>query len=247
MDRGDGPGTIVQRILLADAYCFSKKYKLKGVLSVKNKHYWHRETFYRRISNFFNMSLCGINNKKEAEPGSIIIDAETILIKVQKNIDDFCTLDWKKDVTYRIRESGWSKNLSIHIRRGDVNSKNHPGRYLDDEVYVKIMKKIMKENESFSISLHSQKPFNGDLKQYTKTFGKKLTIHLDSTWKSHNEDDLNKMLDSILKDWKIMINSGILVTSKSSFSYTPALLNINEVHYIPFWHPKLKYWIIEKE
>lgn len=248
MYRGDGPGTIIQRILLADAYCFYNKDELGGVLSDIKRSYWHQDTFYERVNMFFNMSLRKIDKKDQIIDGGKLFDAEDILKIVQKNIDKYCTDEWKKDVTKRIIDKKWKNNLSVHIRRGDVNKKNHPGRYLDDNVYISIIKNIIVDKPDLTISLHSQKPFNGNLREYKKCIAdSKMTIHLDTTTKSNNRDGMNKMMDSILKDWKIMINSGVLLTSKSSFSYVPALLNINEVHYIPFWHPKLKNWITEKE
>jgi hypothetical protein len=248
MYRGDGPGTIIQRILLADAYCFYNKDELGGVLSDKKRSYWHQDVFYKRVNMFFNMSLKKIDRKDQIVKEEKLFDAECILKIVEKNIDKYCTDDWKKDVTKRVIDEKWKNNLSVHIRRGDVNIKNHPGRYLDDSVYISIIKKIISVKPGLTISLHSQKPFNGDLMEYKKNIkNSEITIHLDNTDKSSNGQGMSKMMDSILKDWKIMINSKVLLTSKSSFSYVPALLNTNEIHYIPFWHPKLKSWIDEKE
>ena len=41
-----------------------------------------------------------------------------------------------------------------------------------------------------------------------------------------------------------MVNSDILVTSASSFSYIAAFLNEGEIYYKKFWHPPMEKWIV---
>ena len=41
-----------------------------------------------------------------------------------------------------------------------------------------------------------------------------------------------------------MVNSNILVTSASSFSYIAAFLNEGEIYYKKFWHPPMEKWIV---
>ena len=76
---------------------------------------------------------------------------------------------------------------------------------------------------------------------------KKIKIHSQgdefnfSNFKGYNIDiSLNKPIEETFTD---LVNSDILVISKSSFSYTAGLLCDGIVYYLPFWHKPKKTWI----
>ena len=49
------------------------------------------------------------------------------------------------------------------------------------------------------------------------------------------------------KTWEIMIDSDILIMSKSSFSWVPAMYNQNLVIYPECWLKKLPKWVNSKD
>ena len=50
--------------------------------------------------------------------------------------------------------------------------------------------------------------------------------------------------DNIENTFHDLVTSKVLVTAKSSFSYTAALLSTNIVYYIPFWCEPLDNWLM---
>lgn len=118
--------------------------------------------------------------------------------------------------------------IGLHIRRGDVNSMNHPDRYTTDEFLIKklsvIVSVLKKNNIDFQISIFSEGKRN-DFGVFNK-FNPVLCI---------NEDALDTM--------HLMINQDILIMAKSSFSYIAAIISEGIIFYEPFWHSSLKDWI----
>ena len=65
----------------------------------------------------------------------------------------------------------------------------------------------------------------------------------EDLWDAFKEDDIVLHINESVEDtFTSMVLADVLVTSRSSFSYTAALLSEGEVYYIPFWHPPLPHW-----
>ncbi|WP_143593741.1 hypothetical protein [Synechococcus sp. 1G10] len=118
------------------------------------------------------------------------------------------------------------RNVVIHMRRGDITPDLHPDRFIPNHVYEAIIRSLISTlGSSIKITVHSQsksaEPFSSL---------EALGVHLK--------------LDASMHDaWTDMITADVLVLSKSSFSYVPALYNPNIVIYQPFWHAPLPPWI----
>jgi hypothetical protein len=112
--------------------------------------------------------------------------------------------------------------IAIHIRRKDILDK--PGRYLPDDYYVGILQQLEKFTDKYGITIYSQEVgFNKD--SY-------------SSW--------NTVLDTDQEDFttfKKLVQADYLITGKSSFSYTAALLNKNTVIHHFTGHISLNSWI----
>lgn len=131
-------------------------------------------------------------------------------------------------------------NIALHIRRGDINKGQVTGektltkRWLDLDYYHKVMKYITEEikpEKPLHLYLFSQGEDDySDFEQYGK-----VTKCLDMS-----------AMDSFLH----MVRADILVMSKSSFSYKPALL-ADGIRICPdgFWHgyPDDDNWIVMKD
>ncbi len=128
-------------------------------------------------------------------------------------------------------------NIAVHIRRGDIVSGQTTGdtsltkRWLDIDYYKNIVQLLAKElnGRKYKIYIFSE----GDAKEY-KTFEQYGPVKYCF--------DMSAM-DSFLH----MIRADILITSKSSFSYKPALLS-DGIRVCPdgFWHgyPDDEKWIV---
>ena len=64
---------------------------------------------------------------------------------------------------------------------------------------------------------------------------------------SMRQDIILHLNESVEDTFTAMVLADILVTSRSSFSYTAAILSEGIVYYMPFWHPPLPGWISVNE
>ena len=134
-----------------------------------------------------------------------------------------------------------SYNIALHVRRGDImedtnkSKSNIEMRYQGNKYFFQALKtaiEYLKDKENVQIYLFSQ----GKVKDFPEFAG---------------IDNLHFCLDMNAKDSFLhMVYADALITSKSSFSYKPALLN-RGIKFCPsnFWHgyPKTKDWILLDE
>lgn len=132
----------------------------------------------------------------------------------------------------------WSDDtfhIAVHIRRGDIveGQSTHNMRWLDNNYYRRVMDQILsilKTDKPVHIYLFSQ----GQREDYSEM---------------SDLPNLYWCLDMPARESFIhLVNADILVTSKSSFSYKPALLNSKGIKVCPrqFWHgyPESNFWIL---
>lgn len=117
-----------------------------------------------------------------------------------------------------------ANNIVIHIRRGDVRESN-TDRYTHNHIYKKIIKQLKEKYPTYKITIHSQ----GNAEDFSDLISENVSLSLNT--------DLRITFHS-------MATAKVLVMSKSSLSYSAAILNDNEVYYVPFWHKPLKRWNI---
>lgn len=140
--------------------------------------------------------------------------------------------------TDRLIYSKESINIAIHVRRGDIvagqqnGNINHQMRWQDNNYFVKVLHSVISHisaNKPLAIYLFSQ-GIESDFKEFNQF--KNLHFCLDMSPQ-----------DSFLH----MVYADVIITSKSSFSYKPALLS-NGIKICPenFWHgyPNTEDWIL---
>jgi hypothetical protein len=117
-------------------------------------------------------------------------------------------------------------NISIHIRRPNLHDNRIYGTNISDDVYLNIINKLrikyVFQNPLFHV--HSQ----GKIENFKNFNASDIVLHLN---------------ESIEDSFTAMVLSDVLVTSRSSFSYTAGILCQGTVYYIQFWHPALPGWI----
>lgn len=132
-------------------------------------------------------------------------------------------------------------NIAVHIRRGDIvagQTNQNPNllmRWQNDDYYHRVLEQLttkLKSEKEICIYIFSQGVAK-DFEEYRK-YG---NVKLCNDWSA---------MDSFLH----LIYADLLVTSKSSFSYKPALIS-NGIKICPkdFWHdyPNESKWILADE
>ncbi|WP_077919597.1 alpha-1,2-fucosyltransferase [Spirosoma sp. 209] len=132
-------------------------------------------------------------------------------------------------------------NIAIHVRRGDIvtgQENNNPNllmRWQDADYFEKVLFNVINSiqvNKPIKVFLFSQ----GDKKEFSKF---------------EDISNINFCLDmGAQESFLHMVHADLLITSKSSFSYKPALLS-NGIKICPrnFWHgyPRTNDWILTEE
>lgn len=119
-------------------------------------------------------------------------------------------------------------HVVCHIRRGDVQHNRNRMRYFDNQYYIDILSKIKKTHPGAVITIHTYGKWN-DPKQPFIDMGCEI-VHI--TGGNNYKHAINT--------WSDMIFCDTLITSKSGFSYVPALFNVNNVIHTEAgsWHAR---------
>lgn len=119
-----------------------------------------------------------------------------------------------------------SKNIAVHIRRGDVNNITHPGRYTPTLAFKQIIDQLKTHYPNSNVCIFTEiTPENKD----------EFDIFQNNQIKIVADED-------ILTTMEYLIQADVLVMCKSSFSYIAGLYNKNQVIYIDFWHSPMPQW-----
>lgn len=140
------------------------------------------------------------------------------------------------------KEKKGAISIVVHMRRGDVWPNSHPGRYLYNSYYMDILEFIVSRiSDNYKITICTDGYSNASSATLAgKHAHETFDVFIDRF--SENNVEL-KINDSNESDWRRMIEADILIMSKSSFSYPPAIFNKGIVIYHPFWHGKLDGWL----
>jgi hypothetical protein len=118
--------------------------------------------------------------------------------------------------------------VAIHIRRGDVSRNQNAIRFTPFDFYVNCLKNLTKllENKKYEITIYSEKSISAEIVKYKHVLDniKNLKYDIDG---------------NVVETFVELVNSDILITSKSSFSYSASLMktkNKGMVFYPSFWH-----------
>jgi hypothetical protein len=155
-------------------------------------------------------------------------------------------------------------NIVLHIRRGEVNSRNFSHelsqRYTSTESFSEIVKDlldlVLHDRKDYVITIFTDAPtkkskasqefVDMNLWESQLGIGNDFEIELESfddLKKKHPRTVVRNDLDSITS-LCMMIEADVLVMSKSSFSFVAGVLNRSGlVVYQDFWHQPLSRWL----
>jgi hypothetical protein len=122
------------------------------------------------------------------------------------------------------------KNVAVHIRRGDVNVKKYPSRFITNAKYIDLLSKMKLEGCILHIFSEGSESDFGDI---VSAFpGNKVVMHIN---------------EPVQLTFHHLVMADVLVVAKSSFSYCAGLLNNNTkiANFITnWWHKPLGTWDI---
>jgi hypothetical protein len=130
------------------------------------------------------------------------------------------------------RAQSWSSRLrvAVHMRRGDVTPE-HPGRFTPvgpvGSTITQLKSLLDARGMRYRLSVYSQGAASDFIE--LQRLGAKLFLDADALWTMQQ-----------------LVDADILVMSRSSFSYVPALISEGMKLYEPFWHPPLADWIVRE-
>ncbi len=121
-------------------------------------------------------------------------------------------------------------NIVIHMRRPNPHDNRIEGTDTPDDLFLNSINKLrtIYASKNPLFHLHSQ----GKGEDFKKFDVPDVILHL-------NESVEDSFIPMVLAD--------VLVTSRSSYSYTAGILSEGTVYYIPFWCPPLSGWISVNE
>lgn len=122
-------------------------------------------------------------------------------------------------------------NVAIHVRRGDIQENSYTGRFTSAEKLKRVIQQIetVIGSNKYKISIFCAEKQNDLEKLESK--------HIQNIYHLDIFDVLNHL-----------IGADLLVNSKSTVSYIPAIINKGVIIYEPYWHQPLKDWLdMEKD
>ena len=232
--RSDGFGAQFQNIIYDILYAQANGYGyLYTPIENIEHNYNNDDNFINYIEDIMNIKN-NYNNDKCSENN---IGCNHVVINtyqfIESNIDKYINDDSMK----RIREVFWQNkdknffnndkiNVAVHIRRPNSHDNRLEGADTPDQYYKIVMNLIRERYDNTKLLFHIYS--QGEYENF-KSFESNDTVF-------HLNENLNETFVG-------MVTSDILVMSRSSLSYTAALLNENQVYYLNFWHPPLNKWL----
>jgi len=123
-----------------------------------------------------------------------------------------------------------STTVAIHVRRGDVDPADKL-RGTSDLWYFSLIAQLRELAPDADIHVFSALEVGRQGSEFDGYRSRGVTVHLDG---------------DPLEAWAHFAAADVFVMAKSSFSHVPAFLNGNCVVYQPYWHLKLKEWVVAK-
>jgi hypothetical protein len=192
-----------------------------------DKHIYYRTTISNALITCNEPTYSNIGGTSQIEDILLSIGFDKVLQHSQSQIRD--------DVLKNIPMQNYidtSNLIAIHFRSDEVI--NMTDRYIHSSNYVDIINELRKSmpEKEIIIFTGSRPPIEHD--DFNTFEGLRIIC----------ENDNNS--PNVLQIWRIFIEANILVTARSGFSYTPALLRTPDqtTYYAKMWHSKPHHWKI---
>ena len=211
-------GDFILHLLFAKFYTNYYKTKLKIIMNCKNNI--NKTKF---ISCFKKYELLE-NNKNHWLNNIFYLQKQLQTIGINKviNISDVTII--RKNILSKLplTKINTSNIITVHFENNDILN-------IHSSKYFNILQHLCKKYTDYKIIIFTHKYVLSDFDDLA-TF-KKFDIY---------SDEIN-----LLEMWRIFVEAPIIVMSKSTLSYSAALLRTSnqKTYYANFWHPYLDHWI----
>ena len=250
----DGPGAQIHALLSTMLYAreFNCQYVHTPFKVIAHNN--GNDEWGKKWENFFNMGKgeIKVNEIKDKplevikvdKPADLCMKSNTLNIIphchkfADKNPDLYSNmtdifiekyLDSSKENYKSFYEPG-KINIAVHVRRGDVvNWGPWKKRYTANPYYKSLLQRITSILEEFNVGVSIQLYSQGLIEDFKELNGLGIKYQLD-------ECPFTTFFNLTAAD--------ILIMSKSSFSYSAALLSKSIKIYEPFWHKPISDWIV---
>eukprot|EP00934_Nitzschia_sp_Nitz4_P005755 Nitzschia sp. Nitz4//scaffold191_size41780//32644//33384//NITZ4_007475-RA/size41780-exonerate_protein2genome-gene-0.37-mRNA-1//1//CDS//3329540205//5745//frame0 len=125
-----------------------------------------------------------------------------------------------------------ARQIAVHIRRGDITpcrprTRGYP-RYLPNQHFLRLIDRYNAQNNSRVIIFSESESFES----FDAFRARGYDVVLDG--------DIGNV-------WKGILQSDVVILSRSSFSLVPAIMSKGMIVFTPFWHEPLAHWDVVDE
>lgn len=237
--RPDRAGGAIQDMLMCHAYAFARNATYGGACGEVTPYRKEQEYLLSTIGLTTILPFACPTQESLTFNISIIVDwTEYVLTKEDTAI---WTPEWLQNIRQHIRyyyppaSSSQNPNynppftIAVHIRRGDVDPCCWPRRYLPNSHYLHLIEKYAAAYTDSRVVIFSE----------SKSF-EPLDVFSNKGYELILDGDVGEA-------WKTIMVADVVIISKSSFSYVPAALSLQDnnktrVVYTNFWHKPLPGW-----
>jgi hypothetical protein len=224
--RLDRSGAVIHDMLLAHAYAYEQGGTYGGAC-LENIPVYPNQDCVRLLRDLGWLSALPFSCPSSSQKNAVVLPKEIY----RAHDGALFTPAWREVFFQQITKHDPAVSnpgvfrIAVHIRRGDVNPCDFPTRYLPNNYYLRLIQQYTPANQTnVQVTIYSEE------RSYES-----FTVFTD-----HNYTlALNTPLAAV---WHALMTADVAILSKSSFSYVPAVLNVNTVIYSDFWHQALGAW-----
>jgi len=233
-ERTDGFGAQFQTMICCILIAENSNNKYIHTPIQKMEHNYDNDpNFISNVENYINLIKYGclndINNLEIKE-----LNIKFIIKTFEENINKYLlsnSLKNLKNIFWKNKNKIFFQNdkfnIAVHIRSHNIiDGPNNEFRYTDLNYYFDIIQKIKeKYNKDLLFHIYSQ----NEISDYDKFDKTNVVFHLN---------------ENLFDTFTGLVAADVLIMSKSSLSYSAAILSDGEIYYQPFWHKPGEKWIV---
>ena len=228
--RTDGFGAQYQTIINTILYCkkMDKIFVYTPINSIEH-NYDNDSLFLQKVENMMNIKI--YKTVYEIEKSNVsTLHGNTALNFFDKNMNNLDTeiSEIKKDFWQNNEKSCFKNdffNIAVHIRRPNKVDIRLNGSDTPDKYYLDKINNLRQKYKEKKILFHIYS--QGELSNFDKYI---------------SDDTILKINMNIFDTFTEMVAADALIMSRSSFSYSAAVLSDGDIYYQNFWHPPMKHW-----
>jgi hypothetical protein len=235
-ERSDGFGaqfqTMICCILMAENS--GHKYIHTPIKNMEH-NYDNDPNFISNVENFMNLknNYDCINNETNLSEIKTL-DIWYIINNFDANINHYLNSESLKNIKRCFWENknrnffnNDKMNVGVHIRRPNSHDNRIEGADTILEYYFDVINKIKQKYSDKELLFHIYS--QNDISEYDNFDKTNVIFHLN---------------DSLFDTFTGLVASDVLITSKSSLSYSAAILSDGEIYYQTFYHVPCNKWIV---